>query len=167
MKLGNFFGLTLSLCCPTWVNNVIVVDKWHHLLLNWSPISPVFTRIFSLPPGFCEKNEKSVMLSVLSVLIGRSTQRFLPTGDVSMSWLAHRALTRLCQQQCLQVTPSVGSSSRWDGAVYSAATFPASVWSQFKLDSQERTTTNEIKHEPEQTAVCFPKSLMLQLTLAC
>ncbi len=46
--------------------------------------------------------EKSVTLSVLSVLIGRSMLRFLATGDIGMSWLAHRALTHLCQQQCLQ-----------------------------------------------------------------
>ncbi len=43
--------------------------------------------------------EKSVVLSVLSVLIEQSMLRFLATGDVSTSWLAHRALTRLCQQQ--------------------------------------------------------------------
>ncbi len=38
----------------------------------------------------------------------------------------------------------------WDGPVYSAATFPATVWSQFKLDLKERETTNEIKREPDQ-----------------
>ncbi len=84
------------------------------------------------------KNERSVTLSVLCVMIGRSALRFLATGDVGTSWLAHHALTRLCQQQSLQATPSVGSSSSWDGPVYSAATFPATVWSQFKLDLKER-----------------------------
>ncbi len=42
------------------------------------------------------KNEKSVMVSVL---IGRSTLHLLATGDVGTSWLAHRAVPRLCQQQ--------------------------------------------------------------------
>ncbi len=46
-----------------------------------------------------EKKEKSVTLSVFSVLIRRSTLRFSATGDVGTSWLAHRALTHLCQQQ--------------------------------------------------------------------
>ncbi len=45
------------------------------------------------------RNEKSVTLSVLSVLIGRSMLHFLATGDVGTSWLAYCALTRLCQQQ--------------------------------------------------------------------
>ncbi len=36
--------------------------------------------------------------------------------------------------------------------VHSAATFPATVWSQFKLDLKERETTKEIKSELEQTA---------------
>ncbi len=52
------------------------------------------------------KNEKSAMLSELSVLIGRSVLCFLATGDI--------------------------------GPVYSTATFPATVWSQFKLDLKER-----------------------------
>ncbi len=42
---------------------------------------------------------KSVMLSVLSVLIRWSALRFLATGDFGTSRLAHCALTRLCQQQ--------------------------------------------------------------------
>ncbi len=65
--------------------------------------------------------DQSVTLSGLSVLIGRSTLPFLATGDVLTSWLA---------------TPSVGSS--WDGPVYCAATFPATVWTQIKLDWRER-----------------------------
>ncbi len=48
------------------------------------------------------KNEKSVTLSVLSVLIRWSTMRFLATGDVGTSRLAHCALTRLCQQQSVR-----------------------------------------------------------------
>ncbi len=49
VKLNNFFGLILSLWCLTWLNSIIVVEKWHHSLLNWSPIIHVFTVIFSLP----------------------------------------------------------------------------------------------------------------------
>ncbi len=51
VKPDNFFVLTLSLWCVTWLNSVIVVEKWHHSLLNWSPMSCVFTIIFSLPLG--------------------------------------------------------------------------------------------------------------------
>ncbi len=54
VKPDNFFVLTFSLWCTTWLNCVIVVEKWHHSLLNLSPISPVLTRVFSLPPD--EKN---------------------------------------------------------------------------------------------------------------
>ncbi len=68
--------------------------------INWSPMSPIFTMIFSLPLrwGFCGKM-KNQWRSLYSVLICKSTLCFLATGDVDMSWLAHRALTRLCQQQ--------------------------------------------------------------------
>ncbi len=65
---------------------------------------------------------QSVMLSVLSVPIGCSMLCFLATTT-----------------ECLQAKPSVGSS--WDGPVYSAATFPATVSSQFKLDLKQRVTT--------------------------
>ncbi len=80
---------------------------------------------------------QSVTLSVLSVLICLSTLPFLATGDVATSWLAVRALRSDSTTECQQAAPSVGSSSSWDGPVYSAATFPATVWSQFKLDSTE------------------------------
>ncbi len=40
--------------------------------------------------------------------------------------------------ECLQATPSVGSSSSSDGPVYYTATFPATVWSQFKLDFKKK-----------------------------
>ncbi len=42
---------------------------------------------------------KSQCFSVLSVLICRSPLCFLARGDLGTSWLAHRALTRLCQQR--------------------------------------------------------------------
>ncbi len=93
--------------------------------------------------------------NVHSALIGWSMLRFLATGGVGTSWLAVHALgsdSSLPTTECLQATLSVGLTSSWDGAVYSAATFPATVWSQFKLDLRERATTNEIKHEPAQTS---------------
>ncbi len=99
-----------------------------------------------------QKNEKSVTLSVLSVLIRRSMLHFLVRGDVSMSWSSHRALTHLCQQQCLQARLSVGLSSCWHRPINSTVTFPATISSQFKLDVKERATTNEIKRLPVQTA---------------
>ncbi len=92
------------------------------------------------------------MLFVLSALIGRSKLRFLATGDFDTSWLAVGCVLHfdspLSTTEYLQATASVSSS--WDGPVYSAATFSASVWSQFKLDLKERETTNEIKLELEQ-----------------
>ncbi len=54
---------------------------------------------FATGTSVYRKNEKSVTLSVLCALFGRSTLRFLATGDVGTSWLAHCALTCLCQQQ--------------------------------------------------------------------
>ncbi len=93
-------------------------------------------------------------LSVLSVLIGRSTLCFLVTGDIGTSWLAVCALcsdSPLPTTECLQATPSAGSSSSWDRSVYSAATFPATISSQFRLNLQERATINKIICEPEQT----------------
>ncbi len=54
VKPEYFFVLTLSLWCITWLSSAIVVEKWHHLLLIWSPKSPVFTMIFSLLWGFAE-----------------------------------------------------------------------------------------------------------------
>ncbi len=94
---------------------------------------------------------QSVTLSVLTVLIGRSTLRFLATGDVGMGWLAvcvlcfdSPLLTTECLQ-CLQVKPS---SSSWDGPVYSAAAFPSIISSHFKLDLKQRATANKVKCEP-------------------
>ncbi len=82
---------------------------------------------------------QSAMLSVLSVLIGQSTQCSLATGDVGMSWWAVRTLrtdSPLQTQEGLQATLSVSASSSWD----STATFPSTVSSQFKLDlKRERT----------------------------
>ncbi len=96
---------------------------------------------------------QSVTLSVLSVLISSSTQRFSATVDVSTSWFAVCALhsdSPLLTTECLQVTPSVGSSSSWDAAVYFTATSPATILSQPKLDLRERATANNLKHELEQ-----------------
>ncbi len=92
----------------------------------------------------------------------------LVTGDIGASWLAVCAFhsdSPLPTTECLQVTPSAGSSSSWDWAVYSAATFPAAVWSQAGL---KRETTNEVKQAEAKTGrTGFPTSLMLKLTLAC
>ncbi len=80
-KLDNFFGLTLSLWCITWLNGVTVVKKWHHLLLHWSPISPVFVLIFFLPLGweFAEKWKISDALRTLC-----------PNSPVFAALLTHR-----------------------------------------------------------------------------
>ncbi len=72
------------------------------------------------------------MLSVFSVLIDQSTLRFLATGDLSMNWLAVRAL---CSDSPLPTTAS-DTVSRLE----------------LKLDLKERTTTNKIKRELAQTA---------------
>ncbi len=93
----DFFGLTLSLSCMTWLNSGWKMTPFADKLV--SNKSCFHHDIFFATRTRVGKNEKSVTLSVLSVLIGRSTLHFLATGDVSMSWLAHRALTHLCQQQ--------------------------------------------------------------------
>ncbi len=84
-------------------------------------------------------------LCTLFRLICCSMLRFLATGDDSMSWWAvcvSRSGSPLLTE-CLQATPSFSSSSTWDGRVYSAATFPATVSSQFKLELKKRKTTTE------------------------
>ncbi len=93
-----------------------------------------------------------MILSTLSFLIHQCTLHFFTTCNVGARWLAHCALTHLCQRKCLQATTSVGSSSSWDGPIYSAATFTATVSSQFKLDLKETATAKEIKRKPAQTA---------------
>ncbi len=100
------------------------------------------------------KNEKSVILSVLSVLICRSMLPFLATGDAITCWLAQCALTRLCQQQCLQAASSVGSSWSWDGSVYSfCCNFPCNCFVSVQTGlKRENKTSNEIKCEPAQSA---------------
>ncbi len=91
---------------------------------------------------------QSVALSAFSVLIGWSTLCFLATGDIFTRWLAVRALSSdspLPTTECLQTTLTAWA---W------AATFPANVLSQFKLDLlKERASTNGIKHEPTSTAM--------------
>ncbi len=94
---------------------------------------------------------QSMMPSVLSVLIGQSTLLFLATDDISMSWLAVCAL-RCDSPLPTTATPLAGSSSSWDWPVYSAATFPATFSSRFKLDLNERATTNELKRKLGQMA---------------
>ncbi len=102
--------------------------------------------IFATGTRVSWKNGTSV---TLSVLIGRSAL-------LSNRWCWFELISSLCSDspllttECLQATPSVNSRSSWDGPVYSAATFPVIVSSQFKLDLKERETTNIIKREPEQ-----------------
>ncbi len=99
-----------------------------------------------------KKNEKSVTLSVLSVLIGRSTLCFLATGDVGTSWLAHRALTRLCQQQsvCSHTVSRLELELRRTSLL--CCNFPCNRLVSVQTGLKERETTDGIKSEPEQTA---------------
>ncbi len=110
-----------------------------------------------------QKNEKLVTLSVLSVLIGRSTLCYIATGDVSTSWLAHCALTRLCWQQSVCEPHCQSAQARAETDQFSPLQLSLQHFSsQFKVDLKERATTNKIKHELQW--ICFPTSLMLQLT---
>ncbi len=145
MKLHNFFCLTLSIWCIIWLNSVIVFEEWHHLLLNWSPVIPVFTIILSLPQGweFRRKIKKSDTVCTLC------PNSLVYTALLSNRWCWYELISSPCSYsplpttECLQATPSVGSS--WDGPVYSTATYPVTVSSRFKLDLKERATTIEIK----------------------
>ncbi len=99
-----------------------------------NPISPILLALSDALCALCSESTERVALL------------FLVTGEVSMSWLvvcALRSDSPLSPTECLQVTPSVGSS--WDGPVYSTATYPVTVSSRFKLDLKERATTIEIK----------------------
>ncbi len=115
----------------TWSESIARPQFSHHASLfriDKNPIAPILF-------------VQSVTLSVLSVLIGWSMLYFLATGEASTSWFAVHALCAdlpLPTTECLQATTLVGLSSSWDGPVYSAATSPATVWSQFKLDLKER-----------------------------
>ncbi len=102
---------------------------------------------------------QSLTLSVVSVLNRLSVLHIIATGVVCASWWAVRALrsdSPLPTTECRQATTSFGSSSSWDGTVQSAATFPATVSSRFKLALKERAATNEIKCEPTLTATGKP-----------
>ncbi len=77
-----------------------------------------------------------------SFLIGQSTLRILAAGEGGMSWLAVHASRfdlSLSTTECLQATLWVSSSSSWDGPVYSASLFPATVLSRFKLDLKRKS----------------------------
>ncbi len=95
-----------------------------------------------------QKNKQSKTLSVLSVRIGWSMLHLLVTGDVGASWLAARAVrsdSPLPTTEGLQATLPVSSTSSWDRPVHSAAIFPATISSRFRLDLKKRPTTNEIR----------------------
>ncbi len=111
VKLDNFFCLTLSILYITWLNSIIVVEKMTPFAAKLVSNKPCFYHAISLPPGpACRRTMKNQWLSLLSVLIGRSTLCILATGDVGTSWLAHRALTLLRQQQSVFKPP--GQSAR-------------------------------------------------------
>ncbi len=133
---------------PLLVNDVV----WEYCKISLFFCASVFR--FNKNPIAAILFAQSVTLSVLSVLIGWSTLHFLATGDVGTSWLAVHVLrsdSPLPTTEYLQTTPSVSSSLSWDGEVYSAATFPATGSSWFKLNLKERATI-EIKRKPVQTA---------------
>ncbi len=145
------------------INSEKVVEN-HHLLLNWSTKSLVFTI-------FCFVTRIRVALSVLcpdwpvyaAPLSGRWYRVRVglissPCSDLPLSTTA-----------CLHATPSVSSCSSWDRPVYSTATFSAMFLPQFKLDLNKRATTNKIKCKPARTATAklLQMCLMLQLALAC
>ncbi len=115
-------------------------ERWCHLLLNWSPISPIFTTIFSLPPGpgFREKMKNQWR----SVLICWYMKCSLATGDIHTSW-SPCSDSPLPTTECLQATPSVSSSVSWDGPVYSAATFPATFSLQTGVKRENNNKRNE------------------------
>ncbi len=117
------------------------------------PIMPLYLGFMkSLSLQFYLANHRHSLYS-LSWLAG---PRYAPQWQVTSvraDWLfVSYALTRLWMTtKCLQALPSIGSSSSWDGPVYSAATFPATVWSQFKLDREKRERQQtKIKCDPEQ-----------------
>ncbi len=102
-----------------WLNFVIMFYNLIQQCNSGWKMTPFAAKLVSDKPCFCHdiffatgtrvlgKNEKSVTLSVLSVLIRWSMLHFLATGNVGTSWLAHRVLIRLCQQQ------SVRKPHRW------------------------------------------------------
>ncbi len=96
--------------------------------------------------------EKSVMLSALSVLIHWSTLHFLGTGNIGTGWLTH------------QLAQARAETDQF------TATFPATVWSQFKLDLKERDNKwNETRagakqgEESHATASLISKCYRLQV----
>ncbi len=93
-----------------------------------------------------QKIKKSVTLSVLCPDLP------VNTALLSNRWRWYELISSPCSDspKPLQAPQSVGSSLSWDGPVYSAATFPATILSQVKLVLKERATKNQIKHQPVQ-----------------
>ncbi len=114
------------------------------------------------------KNENSLTLSQLSVLIGRSTLRFLVTGDVCASWLAHRAPTHFCQQQSVCKPHRQTARARAETDQFTLLQLSLQP---FRLSSDwtyKRATTNKIICEPEQTVdsqqiSCYNISLLAKV----
>ncbi len=152
VKLDNFFGLTLSLWFITWLNSVIVVEKWNHSLLNWSPISPVCTMVFSLSPwrGFCGKilNQWRSLYSLSWWLVY--------AAHLSNRWHWYKLNSSPCSASPRRVSASHTVSRlklelRWTSL--HCCNFPCSrlVSVQTGL-KKERGSINEIKCEPAQMA---------------
>ncbi len=117
---------------------------------------------------------QSVMLSVLSFLIGRSTLRLLATGDIGMSRLAVCALrsdsplpTMLSKSHTVS---GLGLGLRRTSLL--CCNSPCNRFISVQTGLKERATTNEINaswsknREGILQRSCFPMSLMLKLTLA-
>ncbi len=110
--------------------------------------------IFSLPPGQGLKNEKSVTFSVLFLT---NLPVYTATGDVGTSWLAHRDNRVSSNNTVSQLKLELRRP------VYSTATQPAFVSSQFKVDLKERATTNEADLRPNKSHATANVSLLARL----
>ncbi len=106
------------------------------------------------------KNEKSMTLSVLSVLICWSTLRFFVTEISSPC----SDLPLQQQSFCKPHRQSARTRAETDQFTLLQLSLQPFCLSS---NSKERATANEIKREPALQWICFPTSLMLQLTLAC
>ncbi len=119
---------------------------------------------------FWQENIITRKWKIIDVLCTLCPDWFFYAALCSNRWRRNELISSPCSDsplattECLQVTPSVGLSSSWDGSVYSAATFPATVWSQFNLDLKERErqqTKENTSRRKRLQPVCFPTSLML------
>ncbi len=160
MKQNSFFCITLSSWRITWLNSVIVVWKMTPFASKLVSNKPCFYQdiFFATGTRVSWKNEKSVMLSVHSVQICRSMLRFLATGDVGTSWLAHRTQPCLCQKQCL----SAWAQTETDQFTPLRLSLqPFNLQTGFKNESHNKRNKAQ---DGRLQRICFPTSLMLQLS---